>query len=274
MFLYLCRVLKIQPTMIKLKIIVLLLLMSWTHKTFSQAGIAHEIGIIGGPIQFRSDYGQRNNERTNLKNSGFAIGIIDYLNFSYNDNRNVYFKEHFKVRNELSYSKTDLQHYGEWVEKNTLPSKQLAAMRGSTQLINLGTQLEFYPLHIHDFENTIGSFAPYISVGVQISYYTATATSTMGELGNVGTTHPKYLVPSDGHPHGYSNESKAVFSEVIDIGTRYKLTHMSDLIIDLRLQRFESDWVDGLNPNAELFKENKQTDALAWLSIGYIIYLE
>ncbi|WP_264566207.1 THC0290_0291 family protein [Flavobacterium sp. N3904] len=260
--------------MIKLKIFILLILMCWSNRTLSQSGIVHEIGVIAGPVQFRSDYGQRDNVQTNMNNTGFGLGIIDYLNFSYNDNQNIYFKEHFKIRNELSYSKTDLQNYGQWVEKNTLPSQQLAAMRGSTQLINLGTQLEFYPLHIHDFENTMGSFAPYASLGIQISYYSATATSTMGELGNTATTHPKYLVPSDGHPHGYATESKAVISEVFDIGTRYKLNRMSDLIIDLRYQHFESDWVDGLNPNKDIYTENKSNDSLLWLTVGYIFYLE
>lgn len=274
MFLYLCRVLKIQPTMIKLKFFILLVSMSWSNAIFSQAGIAHEIGVIAGPVQFRSDYGQRDDAQTNFNNMGFGIGIVDYLNFSYNDNRNVYFKEHFKVRNELSYSKTDLQNFGYWTEKNTLGSQQLAAMRGSTQLINLGTQLEFYPIHIHDFENTIGSFAPYIGLGFQISYYTATATSTMGQMGNTAVTFPKYLVPSDGRPHGYSNESKAVVSGVMNVGTRYKLTQMSDLIIDLRFQYFNNDWVDGLNPDKDIYTENKSNDSLLWLSVGYIFYLE
>jgi hypothetical protein len=260
--------------MIKHKLLAIIILLGCAIPAFSQGGIVHEIGVIAGPVQFRSDYGQRDDVQTNLNNTGFGLGIIDYLNFSYNDNRNIYFKEHFKVRNELSYSKTDLQNYGQWVEKNTLPSKQLAAMRGSTQLINLGTQLEFYPVHIHDFENTMGSFAPYIGLGVQMSYYTAAVTSKMGQLGNVATTYPKYLVPSDGHAHGYANESKAVFSEVINIGTRYKLNQMSDLIIDLRYQHFESDWVDGLNPNNDIYTENKSNDALLWISVGYIFYLE
>jgi hypothetical protein len=260
--------------MIKLKVITLLLLMSLSYNSFSQSGIVHEVGVIAGRIEFRSDYGQRGDSKTNLNNMGFGIAIVDYLNFSYNDNSNVYFKEHFKVRSEFSYSKTNLKHYGEWIKKSNLGAKQLEAMRGSTQLFSLGSQLEFYPLHIHDYENTIGSFAPYISLGAQISYYTATATSTLGELGNITTTFPKYLVPSDGRPHGYSNESKAVLSETLNIGTRYKLNRMSDLVLDLRAQYFNSDWVDGLNPNKDLFKENKQNDWLTFVGLGYIYYLD
>nr|WP_315201154.1 glutamate dehydrogenase [uncultured Flavobacterium sp.] len=260
--------------MAKLKIIAILLLIGLPFNSFSQSGISHEIGVIAGRIELRSDYGQRNDTQTNLNNMGFEIALVDYMNFSYTDFINAYFSEHFKVRNEFSYSKTNLKHYGEWVEKNTIPSKQLKAMRGSTQLVNLGFQLEYSFIHIHDFERTIGSFAPYIGLGPQVSYYTATATSELGELGNAITTHPKYLIPSDGHPHGYSNESKTVFSGVLNIGTRYKLTPLSDLVFDMRAQYFSSDWVDGLNPNKDLFKENKNNDWQTFVGLGYILYLD
>lgn len=258
----------------QLKTIVLLLLIGLPYSSFSQAGISHELGIIAGRIEFRSDYGQRNDSKTNLNNMGFEIALVDYMNFSYTDFVNDYFAEHFKVRNEFSYSKTNLQHYGEWIKKNSIGSKQLKAMRGSTQLINLGFQLEYSFVHIHDFERTAGSFAPYIALGPQVSYYTATATSELGELGNTTTTNPKYLVPSDGHPYGFSNESKMVFSGALNIGTRYKLTPMSDLVFDIRAQYFNSDWVDGLNPNRELFTENKNNDWLTFIGLGYILYLD
>jgi outer membrane protein W len=260
--------------MIKHKLLAIIILLGCVIPAFPQAGIVHEVGVLAGRIEFRSDYGQRDNVKNNLSNMGFGIAIVDYMNFSYNDNSNRYFNEHFKVRSELSFSKTNLKHYGEWVEKNTPGSKQLKAMRGSTQIINLGTQIEYYFRHIHDTENTMGSWAPYVGLGVQIGYYTATATSTLGELGNVTTTFPKYLVPSDGRPHGYSNESKSVTSEVLNLGTRYKLNRMSDLVLDLRVQYFNSDWVDGLNPNNKIFKENKDNDWLTFVGVGYIFYLD
>lgn len=257
-----------------LKRLALLLVIGLPFNLFSQAGISHELGIIAGRIEMRSDYGQRHDTETNLNNMGFEIAIVDYMNFSYTDFVNDYFAEHFKVRNELSYSKTNLKHYGEWIEKNTITSKQLKAMRGSTQIVNLGFQLEYSFKHIHDFERTPGSFAPYIALGPQIGYYTATATSELGQLGTIATTHPKYLVPSDGYPYGFSNESNMVFSAVVNLGTRYKLTPLSDLVFDMRIQYFNSDWVDGLNPNPELFKENKNNDWQTFVGLGYIYYLD
>jgi hypothetical protein len=260
--------------MAQLKIITLLLLIGLPFNSFSQAGITHELGVIAGRIEFRSDYGERNDSKTNFNNTGFQIALVDYMNFSYTDFANDYFAEHFKVRNEFSYTKSSLQHFGQWIEKNTIPSKQLKAMRGSTQIINLGCELEYTFVNIHDFERTSGSLAPYIAFGPQIGYYTATATSELGELGNTITTNQKYLVPSDGRPHGYSNESKMVFSVVLNVGTRYKLTSMSDLVFDVRAQYFNSDWVDGLNPNRVLYKENKNNDWLTFIGLGYILYLE
>jgi hypothetical protein len=260
--------------MIKFKIFLLFLFVSLSHNSFSQFGITHEIGVIAGRIELRSDYGQRDDTKTNINNMGFGISFVDYMNFSYKDNVNDYFKEHFKVRSEFSYSKTNLKHYGEWIEKGTIGAERLKAMRGSTSLISLGMQVEFNFIHIHDFESTVGSFNPYISLGPQINYYTATATSTMGEMGDPSVTPVKYLIPSDGHPHGYANESKAVFSGALNLGTRYKLTRMSDLIFDIRAQYFGSDWVDGLNPNKDLFTENKRNDWLTFVGLGYIFYFE
>jgi hypothetical protein len=260
--------------MIKLKIFILFLLIGLPHNSFSQFGITHEVGVIAGRVEFRSDYGQKDDSKTNLSNQGFGIAIVDYMNFSYTDNVNDYFKEHFKVRSELSYSKTNLKHYGEWVEGNGQFATKLKGMRGSSQLINLGMQLEYNFFHIHDFENTIGGWAPYIGLGPQISYYTATATSTLGEMSDPNVTSIKYSRPSDGRPHGYSNESKAVFSATLNLGTRYKLTSMSDLILDMRAQYFGSDWVDGLNPNKDLSPENKGNDWLTFVGLGYIYYFD
>jgi len=258
--------------MAKLKIFTIFLTIILPHFSFAQ--IAHEIGVIAGRVEFRSDYGQRNDLETNIDNMGFGIAVVDYMGFSYYDNLNKYFKEHFKVRSELSYSETKLQHYGDWVEKNSFTAKQLQAMRGSTQLFSVGCQLEYSFKHIHDFEREIGSWAPYVAIGPQFSYYTAKAWSNMGEIGTPLTTPVKYLIPSDGHPNGYSNESKTVFSATLNLGIRYKLTVMSDLVLDTRAQYFASDWVDGLNPNKDLYKENKQNDWLTFVGIGYILYLD
>ena len=276
MFTYICNDSKIEMKMLNYKIIILFILFGFSSKINAQIGIAHEIGVVFGPVMFKSDYGARNDFGTNINNNGFGIGLVHYLNFSYNSNNSTFFSEHFKVRSEVSLSKSDFKHYGKYVEKNSnyIGVQQLKAMSGSSGIFNIGTQLEYSPIKIHDFENTIGSFGPYASIGVQLSSYTAKANSAMGQLGTPSATFPKYLDPSDGHPFGFSNESKTVFSIVSSIGTRYKLSPLQDLIIDFRFQYFNSDWVDGLNPNPEIHKENKANDWLIWVNLGYIYYLQ
>lgn len=243
----------------------------------AQSDLAQEIGVIFGPVTFQSDFGERNNFDTNVGNTGFGLGIVHFINFSANNNRESFFTEHFKVRSELSFNTTTLNNFGDYLKtaKNQLAVSQLKAMSGKSTLVNLGAQLEFSPfMKIHDFENTIGSFSPYVSLGFQVSYYSSKITSTLGELGLPSTTFPKYLTPSDGRRYGFSSESGVVLSATAGVGVHYKLTTMSDLMFETRFQAFNSDWVDGLNPNKDLYKENKSNDWQVWFNFGYIYYLE
>ena len=163
---------KFHQQMIKQILFLLLILFGLPNSTNAQFdGFSHEVGIIVGPIAFQSDYGQRSNLSTNAGNTGLGVGIIHYLNFSYKTDCNcytpdTYFNDHFKFRTELSYNKTELQHFGKWVseQKKGGVADYLRAMKGSTAVTNLGVQVEFYPFSIREFSSTIGSLAPFISI--------------------------------------------------------------------------------------------------------------
>jgi hypothetical protein len=157
--------------------------------------------------------------------------------------------------------------------KPTVYKTQLKAMHGNTAVTNIGMQLEYFPWSIREFTETIGSFGPFISLGAQYSFYNAKVWSQMGSLGIPSTTFPKYLTPTDDRPRGYSTETGMVWSIVSSVGTRYKLSPLSDLMVDLRIQYYTSDWVDGLKPNPDLYKENKANDYLVWFNVGYIYYI-
>ena len=283
MFLYLCPNLKSFKMLRNnwLTIFTLFILLGLSGKINAQFGLSHEVGVIAGPVAFQSDYGERYDLGTNLKNSGIGVGIIHYLNFSYKAECNcytpeTYFNDHFKLRTELSYNKTEFKHHGEWVSPNktSLGANQLRAMTGNSAVTNLGMQLEYFPLSIRDFTATIGSFGPFISLGGQFSYYNTEASSSLGPLGTPLTTFPKYLTPTDDRQYGFSTESGSVWSIVTSVGTRYKLAPLSDLMVDLRFQYYFSDWVDGLKPNPSTYKENKANDWLVWFNVGYIYYLQ
>lgn len=258
----------------------LLFLLGFPTLTHAQFGFSHEIGAIAGPVAFQSDFGQRHNLDTNTGNTGIGIGLIHYLNFSYTAECNcytpeTYFNDHFKLRSELSYNKTELQHFGEWIQKINKPAvKLLKGMRATTAVTNIGMQLEYFPFSIREFTSTIGKFAPFVSLGGQFSFYNAKNYSKLGSLKVPENVFPKYFLPSDGRPHGFSTETGYVWSVVGSVGTRYKLSPLQDLMVDLRVQYFYSDWVDGLNPNKDLFHENRANDYLGWLNVGYIYYIQ
>ena len=258
----------------KYLIVTCLLLIGISDKALAQFGFSHEVGVIVGPVAFQSDYGQRHDQKTNLGNTGYGIGIIHYMNFAYSAECNCYapetfFNDHFKLRSELSYNKTELQHFGEWVDESDTGTfaTQLRGMRGSTAVTDIGMQLEYFPFSIRDFTATIGSWAPFVSLGGHFSFYNPEAYSTLGELNTPLTTPVKYIDAT-------TNEGGTVWSVVSSVGTRYKLTELSDLMVDLRLQYYFSDWVDGLRPDPSVYKENKANDWNVWLNVGYIYYLD
>ena len=246
-----------------------LLLVAFITNGLAQFGISHEIGIVAGPTIFKSDFGENGDFKAGIGNIGYGVGFVHYMNFSdvHNSSRTIFqsfLKDHFKVRSEISYQKVTFQHYGKYVDdkKQSTFAKQLRAMRGSTAVTNLGVQFEYYPLSIEDFGNMPNSFAPYISIGGQYSFY-----STLGKLNTSLTTPKKY---SNG---ALSNEEDIVWSIVGSVGSRYKLNTVSDLMVDLRAQYYFSDYVDGMRPDPKIYTENKSNDWNIWFTVGYIYYL-
>ncbi len=257
---------------------VFFLLLIGIQEVRSQFGFSHEIGVITGPVVFYSDFGQRNDFETNSKNVGFGVGLIHYLNFSYRSDcncytRDTYFNDHFKVRNELNYHKTEFEHYGEWVrpEKTSLMARQLRAMSGSSTVIEVGSQLEYFPFSIRDFAAGGYKIAPFLSMGIHWVHYDPEVTSARGNLNNPFTTPVKYM-------NAFQQEPASTWAIVGSVGIRYKLTPMSDLMLDGRWTYYFSDYVDGLKPTLENngsvpVPENKANDWAYWLNVGYILYL-
>ncbi|ALJ05457.1 glutamate dehydrogenase [Pseudalgibacter alginicilyticus] len=247
---------------------------------FSQLGFSHEIGAIAGPVQFKSDFGLRSDGETNFGNSGFGIGIVHYINFSYRSDCNcyttdTYFNDHFKIRNEISWNKTNLEHLGKWVDasRTTPEAAQLRGHKGVANNLDIGTQLEFYPLSIRSFQSFGYRLAPFVSLGIHYTAFTPKVSTDYQNpnpllIGDV--TEPSNFY--SGWAGGSVDASPgSTLSVVSSIGVRYKLNKLSDLMLDLRGQYYFSDWVDGLNHNLDY---NKHDDWLVWLNIGYIFYLD
>lgn len=254
-----------------LRLIVFILCANFANAQF---GFSHEIGAITGPVAFQSDYGERHDFDTNKGNTGIGIGIVHYINFSYRADCNCYtsdtfFNDHFKLRSELSWNLTKLDHFGEWVkpERQTITAEFLRTTKGEAQVFDLGMQLEYFPLSIRDFAAGGYSFAPFVSIGAHYNSFSPDLQrSDVLLTPQIIASHPIW-----NYQDSYSTETDSTWSVVWSVGTRYKLTPLSDLMLDLRWQYYFSDWVDGLDHNAP---SDKYNDWNVWLNFGYIYYLD
>ncbi|RAJ12119.1 THC0290_0291 family protein [Olleya aquimaris] len=253
---------------------------------YSQLGFSHEIGIITGPVAFKSDYGERFDYETNAGNSGIGVGLVHYINFAYQADCNCYttdnyFNDHFKLRSEISWNKTRLDHLGQFVDpsQTSADADRLRAHSGEANNLDIGMQLEYFPLSIRSFQAFGYKFAPFISLGAHyVSFNPKVSTSYLGEgdPGNINNLNnfynPWYVNDPTNLPVPIDVSGGSTWSIVSSIGVRYKLTVLSDLMIDLRGQYYFSDWVDGLNHKLEDY--NRYNDWLVWLNVGYIYYLD
>lgn len=250
-----------------------LILFSSLNAVFAQFGFSHEIGVIAGPVAFQSDFGERRDFETNAGNTGMGIGLVHYISFSYGrnwkwDQRLAYYNDHFKLRSELSWNKTQLNHFGKWVDeaRTSVNADRLRAHSGEANNFDVGMQLEFFPRSIFDFANGEYLFAPFVSLGVHYTWYSPQVLTTFGD-NNINNPENFYSL---WQPGSISDEKGNVWSMVGSVGVRYKLTEQSDLMLDLRWQYYGNDWVDGLNHQ---LPSNKSNDWLVWLNFGYIFYL-
>lgn len=252
-------------------------------KANAQLGFSHEIGVIVGPVAFQSDYGVRRDFETNAGNTGIGVGIIHYINFAYRADCNcystdTYWNDHFKLRSEVSWNKTRLDHFGKWVDpsRTSENAERLRRHTGEAENWDIGMQVEYFPKSIRSFQAGSYSFAPFVSLGVHYVTYTPEYATSYGDgndenfnnyySGWVNSANPNVLADPF-----LSDEGGSTWSVVGSVGVRYKLTILSDLMLDLRWQYYGTNWIDGLDHNLD---SNKANDWLVWLNFGYIYYLD
>ena len=252
----------------------LIIIILTAQTSFAQLGFSHEIGVITGPVAFKSDYGLRSEFETNAGNTGFGIGIVHYINFAYQASCNCYttdnyFNDHFKLRTEISYNKTKLKHFGEFVDpaRTSLNSQRLRGHEGEANNFDIGMQIEYFPLSIRSFQAFAYKLAPFVSFGAHYVSFNPKVSSTYTGPGS--TYYAPWFVNRDSEPIDVSGGN--TWSVVSSIGARYKLSTSSDLMIDLRGQYYFNDLIDGLDHDLVY---NKNNDWLVWLNFGYIYYLD
>jgi hypothetical protein len=261
-------------------LMVFLLLAFSKQDAYGQLGFSNEIGLITGPVAFYSDYGVRNDFETNSGNVGFGIGLIHYINFAYRADCNCYTREkywndHFKVRTEIDFHKTNFSQIGKWVDpdRTSTTADQLRGMRGSSTVFEIGSQLEYFPLSIRDYMAGSYKIAPFISLGVHWVNYDPEASTDFGTkiITSAANVPDKYI-------GAFQQEPGTTWALVSSVGIRYSLGKRSDLMLDAKWQYYFSNWVDGLNPSFDAnniveVPENRANDWIFWLNIGYVFYL-
>ena len=201
--------------------------------SYSQFAFSHEVGVIVGPVAYQSDFGERYDYDTNSGNVGVGIGLVYYMNFDYLTNyyyysANNYFTDHFKVRGEISWNKTALNHYGTWVDENrtSLSADKLRAHSGEAQNWNIGVQLEYYPISIKAFSQGVYAFTPFASFGVHYVFYNPSVSTSFGDqnIQNPNNFYPNW------EPGSISDKNGSTWSLVGSVGVRYKLTILSEKV--------------------------------------------
>ncbi|MGC1633373.1 MAG: glutamate dehydrogenase [Gelidibacter sp.] len=248
---------------------------------FAQKWFSNEIGVIAGPVAFQSDFGERRDFETNAGNTGFGVGLVHFMNFEYRGSRYdpyKYFFDHFKVRSEISWNKTELNHFGKWIapEKTGEYADKLRAHSGESNNFDIGMQLEYFPFSLKEFSYARNALTPFISFGVHFTAYNPKVFTSYGDgnpnnLDNFYTPWYRYSDGTIRDPEFITSKNGTAFSFVGSVGSRYKLTYLSDLIIDLRWQHYFRDKLDGLNHK---LPSNKSNDYLMWLNVGFVYYLE
>ena len=258
----------------KYAILVFLLFLFVKPSVYGQLGFSHEIGFISGPVAFQSDYGLRHDFDTNKGNVGFGIGLVHYINFAYRADcncytRDTYFNDHFKIRTEIDYHLTKLNHFGVEAESDSDEGRDLRDMEGRAKVFEIGTGLEYYPLSIRDFVAGAYRIAPYIGVGAH--YVTFDPRTTSKQPGIIGFSPENTF---DEFIGGVNDNSDNTWAIVWGTGVRYKLSPLSDLLLEARWHFYFSNLVDGLDPIDEIHPADKFNDWIFWVHVGYIYYLD
>ena len=155
----------------------------------------------------------------------------------------------FKIRSEISWNKTPLEHFGKWVDdaRTSADADKLRAHTGEAQNWDIGMQLEYFPRSIRAFSAGAYSFAPFAAVGAHFVSFNPNVETAYGD-GNI-LNNNNFYTPwgnvSDGDPF-ISAESGSTWSVVASVGTRYKLTILSDLFVELRWQYYFDDFIIGI----------------------------
>ena len=231
-----------------------------------------EFSIGIGAVSFRGDYGESQDNETNLGNIGFGISLTHFLNFAYGNSNDGYFSRHFKLRTQLLIQNTTLEHYGSYAEDEGDNAEKLRAMSGEVTAFELGTGLQWFFKEIREYERSTNTLSPYAGLGIGAIFSDPSHESSLpGDLGSTpSNTFPTFL-PASGEEDPITEDPESALVFNFQAGTLYRLNSKSDIFLEARWHMYSSDFVDGLSPIGE---QNQSNDWSFWLAVGYVYYFD
>ena len=267
--------------------VIFIFITSSSAQNWSKRGkLTHEVGFNIGYAFFSTDYGERFEIKSSgAANAGLGFGLNYYLTFAdyrYRWNqRTSYFRDHFRLKAEISYFKAGLKHYGEYVDESHTSDEadKLRAMRGEAKTLNFGAQLEYHFVNITDFgsrRNPKMRLSPYLSFGMMGVHSSPSLSTSYGD--GDWESDPSLLFSKWAVPGAVDVDPKLIFSLTSSLGTRIKIGEYSDIVIEGKWQYYFSDWVDGLNATEPYGPNNADPNNLSndwslFANIGYVFYL-
>lgn len=249
-----------------LKIFILILAVSISSVSFAQHGQASsvhmEAGFNVGLTSFNTDWGIRKDAKSNFSgNMGFGIAAAAYLKFFSKDPvitpNPGWFSRHMILRGEISYFRANIEHHD-------IRSDVSQYMKGTGSVLNAGTILEYHP-HVQPYyiPKKYHKYDPYLSFGLQ------------GSLSTPSVTHRGLIEAYSGVDENnfsrVNDDSQFTFSLVFGAGVKRELDYNSSIVLDLHWNYYNTDYIDGLNPNPDIV-DNKYNDWTEFFSVGYIYH--
>ena len=251
-----------NKSMLRKTLLLFISILSFASAKAQGGSYYQEIGIMSGPVFFQGDFGEKGSSENITSNVGVSGSLVYYVSLN---NNNGGLERNLKVRFDATLMSVSLNHYGKYTESNTPFGEKLRAMQSDVKVSNVGFQLEYYPFETDDYGGS--GLTPYIATGAQLNVYTANATSSLGPIGNSNTVPAKYV-------DGFKDSNGTAFSMTGALGVRYKLSSSGAVVLEGQFKYYYSDWIEGMNPDPKVYKENKNNDFSGTIQIGYIYYLD
>ncbi len=223
-------------------------------------GYANLQGDMGKPSSYFSGFGS----------SGIVLGAKFYTYFSDpRDNTRSYLEKHLKYNFDTHFT------YIKLVNKkgkglSPVYASKINAIKGNLFMGNIGFNVEY---HLTDlrfnlfFESKFFThFDLYVSGGAFITLSNVNITSDLGDY-----TKDQTILPYS--YKGYINNGNMINPGLrYGIGIRYKLNDQIQFSLSNNWSYFNSDYIDGINPNSKLVK-NLHNDWMFRTNIGVIYFL-